>query len=420
MRKLCIGLALTLLMGTACWPLDRTEPLSEMELEAVAGDVVVLRDGERIEVGDSLPIEVGDVIETAARSEARLRLEGDRIVSLSQRSRLEVRDTDAVEGLAGHLLAQTKQPLTVYYDKVEMTTKSGTFRLDRGVATARAGVYRGTITASSPGEPRLSIGPLYEASMTANDIPPSARPYNLDVTDPWDVRLLPRVVALEEELERLGAGLSNQLGERRPTVRYFASLSDKRDVGFIKPYLREKDADDLVLGFAVAKNAGGPLEKSFSEAFSIHDDGGSWGIVAGIMDVRSRVLLADLETMIVDTGIVASAASEGAAPRALAAAGFTRTDPSGSSSNDQPPPPPDSDPPPPEPAPSDQPCAQDDVECQVGEVGEQLPDPTATPTPTPPPSQNNQGKQPKPGPSPTPTAGEYDVIGSIFDQLDPQ
>ncbi len=430
--RLHILLALTVLAGAACWPFDEKQPLSEMELRRETGTVEVLRDGERIGVDDAIALEVGDVIETSDDSTARLRLQGDRLGEMLSNGRTKVLDTTSLENQAGRLLAHATERMEIAFDEVSVTGEGSLFRVDRGVATTRTAVYRGAVTMSNPGEPRLEVRRLFEATVTANDVPSSSRPYRLLVDDPWDLVFLQNLVSLEEELDRLAAGLKAQLGNRKPKLGYFRALGGSKDVEVMKPFLPQP-TEDLLVGFTLADNAGTAFAPAFRRAFSLFRQGGTWGIAAGIMQVRPEVLLADLENIIVATGI---ADSEGGGTAVFAASDVPSTSGDNGPRADGPgnpgtPGEPDPGEPPggggPSPAAT---CASDDVECQVDQVGEGLPSPVPTSTPTPPASEQNAGDpSPKPSPKPKPNSsadpqpqgtkeedpGLIDVIGGILD-----
>ncbi len=405
--RLHLLLAVSLFAGTACWPFDEQQPLSEMELRRESGDVRVLREGERIEVEEVLALEVGDVIETLGDSTARLRLEGDRLGEMLENSRTEVLGDASLENLAGRLLARADQPMTIVFDDVEVSGEGSLFRVDRGVATTRTAVYRGAVTMSNPGEPRLEVRKLFEATVTANDLPSATRPYRLMLEDAWDLVYLQGIVNLEEELDRLAAGLAAQLGDRKPKLGYFRALGGSKDVDVMKPYLAQP-TEDLLIGFTLADNADIPFSQAFRRAFLLFRQGGTWGIAAGIMEVKPKLMLADLEDIIIATGI---ADPEGGGVAIFAAGDVPAPggDRPGDGDPNDPSEPPDPDPSQPaEPSP-DPTCAPDDVACQVGGL------PTPLPTPTQPAAEQNDAPKPKPSPTPSEKDGLLDVIGDILD-----
>lgn len=405
--KIQLLLAVVVLAASACLPFQSDQPLSEMELRREKGTVEVLREGERIVVDDVLSLQPSDVIHTGEDSAARLRLQGDRIAEMVSNGRTRVVDAHTLENQSGRLLARAAQAMEIRFGDVTVSGEGSLFRIDRGVATTRTGVYRGDITMSSPGEPRLDVHQLFQTTVTADDLPNETKPYRLQLDDPWDLVFLQSIVSLEEELDQLARGLRAQLGDRKPTPRYFKDLSGRRDVDFIKPYLGQP-AEDLLVGFALASNDDQPLGRAFRQAFVLYRDGGSWGVAAGIMDVRPRLLIADLEDIILATGIVDTAGG-GSAIFVVAGGALgsgrrppaTGGDPTGPSPQD-----------PGRPTSGPSPSPQCDIECEVAPI------PTLpTPMPTQDPNTNGGGS-PKPKPSPSGSSdddGLLDVIGGIID-----
>lgn len=310
MKKLALPLVVALLAGTACWPFARDQELSPMSVERAsgAGVIEVLRGNEVIPVGqDEVAIRAQDVIRTAGDAEARIRLAGSRESLLGSAGRVVVLGTAALELAAGSLVARAGSPTRLAMGDVALDAgDDAVVRLDRGFASARAGVYRGTATAMAPGEDRLTLARLFQASTTAGDLPPTPSPYRVDPADPYDRIYLEDVIALDERLERLRAGFQSQVGGRRPGLGYFRRLAGGEPVGFLRPYLKERiPAADLLIGFTVARTAAGDLESQTERAFDLYERGARWGVAAAIMRVPQRPLLAELTRAITATGVVA-------------------------------------------------------------------------------------------------------------------
>ena len=307
MRKPVVIAALALLLGSSCSLFDRgDDTLSEMTLERRGSDGVVRveHDGETFEVDDRRRVEPGDVVRTAGGAQARLRLEGDREVWIANRTSVEVIDTDAVGDEAGTVLADVDDPTTVIFGDIEATTTSGVFRIDRMSASARAGVYAGTVNLDTPGQARERVDTYYQASIAAGEIQ-STGPYEINKADEWDRLWLEEVVALDEELRQLANGFSSQIGRAQPNLSYFQGFARGEDVGIVKSYLRRKPAD-LLIAFTIAdtdKNRS--FRNSFARSFTLHDEGAAWGLAVAIMDVRSGGMVAALERLIVGTGALA-------------------------------------------------------------------------------------------------------------------
>lgn len=385
--QIAVGLVLVLFVGVAWWRFSDASVLAEMTVKARSGLVTVLRGGETIEVTDSTSLKPRDVVQTHDGGEAVVRLEGDRLLTLAPESKIKIRDARGVESQGGSLLADTSESLSVTFGGARAVTSSAIFRIDRGISAARIGSYEGRVTLSAPGEERLVIGRLFQASPSVNFMPESAVPYDFNVADPWDRLHLDRVIALQEELDQLSAGLETQVGRERPGLDYFSALQNGADVAFMKPYLR-RDPINLIVGFTVASHADGPLGASFRRAFDLYDRGAEWSVAATIMGVELEAVLADLE----DIATVAVEAASGGddsftAAAAALAEGGGKLPPPGTDPvpTDAPPgtnPPPTQAPPPP----SDKPDPPDEcgnvVTCGAEDLTEPL-EPTPSPSPGP-------------------------------------
>ena len=387
--QIAVGLVLVLFAGVAWWRFSDASVLAEMTVKRRAGVVTVLRGGETIEVGDSTSLKPRDVVQTDRTGEAVVRLEGNRLLTLAPDSKIRIRDARGVESQGGSLLAVSSDSLTVTFGGARATTAGATFRIDRGVSAARVGAYDGRVTLSSPGEERLVIGPLFQASPSVNFMPRTAVPYDFDATDPWDRLHLEDVITLQEELDQLSAGLETRIGRERPGLDFFAAFEKGADVSFMKPYLK-RDPINLLVGFTIASHDDGWLAASFRRAFSLYDDGAEWAVAAAIMEVKFEPVVADLEDI---APVAVAAASDGddsftAAAGAAADAGRLTVPPGPGPAPTEPPretgtP---TEPPPP---PSDKPDPPD--ECQnVGEcAGEDITDPLdPTPSPSPEPTDD--------------------------------
>ncbi|MBW3594692.1 MAG: hypothetical protein KY391_03860, partial [Actinobacteria bacterium] len=88
---------------------------------------------------------------------------------------------------------------------------------------------------------------------------------------------------------------------------------------------------DLLVGFTIADNdPDASLKRSFKGAFKYFDQGASYGVAATLLDVRTRPLVAQLESMIVGTGAVAADGGAGEATFGTASGtGLAASDPTG-------------------------------------------------------------------------------------------
>ncbi len=317
-RQLAIGLIACLLGGTACWPFDEDQ-LAEMTLKRVKGLIQVQRGEEQIEVSSETSLEPGDVVITGRDASAVLRLGGERRVQLASTTRARIIGESAIAGESGKLLADTRESIRVVIGDVEARASKAVFRIDRGLGSTRAGIYEGRVQLSAPGEDGVTVGRLHEASVAAGDLPSLPDPYTLRQDDPWDQLFLGDLLGLDSELSQQAAGFAPQLDAGdKPGLAYFSALAGGADVSFMRPYLRRASPVDLVIGFIVATRAPGSLRDAFLEALDLFEDGASWAVVAGILNVRPNPLLADLGKVIEGTGAVAE--DGGSAEFSIAAA----------------------------------------------------------------------------------------------------
>ncbi|MFN2525730.1 MAG: hypothetical protein ABR505_05635 [Actinomycetota bacterium] len=378
-KLLSVPTALLLLAGVACWPFSGDEPLQSMEVEAISGEVDILRGSEIIPVEGTSSLEINDRIRTGTASGAELRLEGQRFAELGERSEARVLDAQSLEATRGNLLSRPEgDQLRVEFGDVVASASNAIFRIDQGFGATRAASYRGATTLAAPGQ-RLRMGRLFQASVAADDIPGSSSPYNISGKDPWDIRYLEDIVTLQRDLENLGQGLAGQLRRgQRPGLRYFRALADQ-NVSFMRDDLA-RPTPDLLIGFTVADNAPGTLRGTFERAFQLFDRfeaGGQWGVVAGILKAEPRPVLAQLADIIEASDIVATNGSGGNAAFSVAAAeeadtGVAPPGEGGGNGGEEPPP---DDPEEPEPTPTETDCDLTDPECNIGRV---FPSPSPT------------------------------------------
>jgi hypothetical protein len=390
--KLAVGLVLALFAGTACWPFSDDSELAEMTVQRHEGRVVILRGDETIEVEDETSLEPRDVVSTQSSGEALVRLEGDRLLTLASNSKITIKDARSVESQSGSILAEAGDAIEVQFSSFTASSSNGTIRIDRGVSATRVASYRGAVTVGAPGEERLQVRSLFETVPSANAVPRSPAPYDIDSGDAWDRRYLDDVVELQEELDQLTGGLRTTIGRQRPGLGYFGTLAGGRDVGFMRPYLKRAPVN-LLVGFTIASHdTDRPLAAAFREAFSLYERGAEWAVAAAIMDVKLNAVVADLE----DIAAVAVASSSSGESFTLASAtlsesGLVPTQPPGGPDPTLPPtspptdgggatqPPNPTDQPPPSECPSYAQCTINEVTSGVPGGGSPTPEPTDPP-----------------------------------------
>lgn len=321
MKKLIFPLAFVVFAAGACWSFGGEDELGNMEIRAQGGKVTIERDGKTIAVReDSVPLEPKDVVSTGRNGLASLKLEGERSIKMQPKAQIVIDSTRSIVSERGSVLISAPVSTTVEVEGAQASATKGAFRIDQGFGTARAASYTATMRLVSPGQSQLTITPLYEATIAAGEVPGVRKPYQLDANDPWDQDQLQEVIKLEDELDLLSRGFSRQLGNDRPDIAYFNALSDGDNVSFMRSYLKRR-AVDLLIGFTVADNdRKRSLKESFRQAFRLYDQGATWGVTATILDVSARPVVAQLEDVILGTGVVAGGGA-GDEPEFTVAAG---------------------------------------------------------------------------------------------------
>ncbi|HWL64630.1 MAG TPA: hypothetical protein VNP73_01540, partial [Actinomycetota bacterium] len=233
-------------------------------------------------------------------------LEGDRILRMQSHSEMVISSTRSIRPTRGNILIDAGEPTRATFDGVTASAREASFRVDRGFGTVRTGAYEGQVELASPGQSPLTVSRLFEATVAAGDLPGKSDPYRVNEKDPWDLDRLQDVVELEEELGLLAKGFSRLVGNNKPNLAYFNALADGPGVSFMRPYLKRRPVD-LLIGFTIANNdRDHGLAGAFKDAFGFYDRGATWGVTAAIMEVSARPVVAQLEDVILSTGVVAA------------------------------------------------------------------------------------------------------------------
>jgi hypothetical protein len=317
MKKFIIPLVVILFAGAACWPFDGEETLAAMTLRSEGGKVQILRpDEDAITVGkDDVPVQPGDIVRTYSGGLAQIALEGDRVAWVGGRpqptagvpeAQMRIVSTSTVETDTGTVMAEAADPMKVRFGDAVASGSDSVFRVDRRAGAAKAATYSGTIKVTAPGEADVTLNRLYEVPATASDLQPT-QPYRLNPGDRFDRRQLSDVIELERQLGQIQQGFITQLGQQKPSLPYFRAFAGNQDVDRMKRYLQNKTpAIDLLLGFTIAMNTKAfGFGDALDTAFEAHNDGGSWGVVAGIVRSDPKLLLADLNNIADASRVVA-------------------------------------------------------------------------------------------------------------------
>ena len=301
--------ALMMLFAAGCNPFSDAAAMRPMTLEpAGSGSVFVQRGGEEIEVTGRFSLADGDLVRTASPG-ARLALESDRFASVGQASTVRVMGGGSLEVVEGSVLAEAGRHMTVALDDVTASTSDGIMRVDRYSASSGVASYSGIVAIAAPGQERVLLEPRCDVSVAAGQVV-DPRPYGVDVDDDWDRLHLADVVELDEQLQRYDGAIAGRWKRVDLGAPYFRALGDSRGAKAMARYLDSPaySTSDLLIAYSIAdSDTARQRDESLTTAFGLRRDGGQWGVVATIMDVRPDPLIAGLEDLIFAAGAVAEA-----------------------------------------------------------------------------------------------------------------
>lgn len=377
-------LALVLLAAVGVAAL-RTDPASADTVLARGSDArVVLADGTAttVEVGDRVP--VGATV-SAGRTGAVLSTR-DREVHLGGATEVTVVDgvrqvlrrgfvlVDASGGAPGLQLETAAATVT--------TPDDGLVRVDGG-PLVRVGVLRGAAAAVRAAQRRATseVPTYFQVQVAPGALPGTTSPFVLTPGDAYERDLAADLVRADEDLTALASRLD---ADGRAGRVVMAALREGLPAGPVVP-AGAPDSEGT-LGYLIAAASPGPsLADRYAEVRDLRDRGGSWGVVAAIVDAGVGRVGAALESLL-DPGTVPVLAGGALDPGTLLL-------PGGDGSAQAP---------------------QDDT---PGEP--QRPAASSGPRPTPSPGPGSASPTPQPGPL-TPVTDVVDtVVDTVLDLISP-
>jgi hypothetical protein len=350
-RKVPLAVAAALLAAaglTAC-----SDVRDEDVTLAGVRDAVVVSGGSERAAAEGAKLGKGDRVRTGASGSATLVVR-DRRVLLAPSTEVVVPDGASVDLARGALLVDHRDGPGVTVRAGDTTVDDigdGAVRVERRLSVVVSALSAGSRVRTASGQ-RLSMDPLYQVSVAGRALPREAAPLQLR-HDAWERDVVATLLADDTRLNALAAGLD------RPAAILPASFP--RTPG-VRP-------SDTLLADAIDRAAG-----EQGRALSLRTRGGSWGVVAALLDTSAVEVGTALSAVL--RGVPAPSASS--SPRPVVAGESPRGDVT-------------------RPRPSSSPA----------------PSPTRSsgggPRPTPKPTTS-----PKPTSSPSPTDSLEDVIGQII------
>lgn len=300
-RSASVGLLVGLLVA-GCNPFAGPADTDSMSLQPLSegGSVRVHRDGDELEVTDSFEIEPGDVIITM-QSGARLRLFGSRTVELAPQSEVRVTDESALADPSGMILVQTKEDLTIEVeDRVEVTSRSGAFRVEGGDGSSAVLALSGPLEVRELGEAPRQVSELFEATITTGQIG-SIAPVSLNRDDPWSDIYLAAPRTLQSELDGFATDLSNLINEDAIGRQVLSRVLPGLDFSYIDQFLGRgaETVNELVIAYGIARTSPSKADvaETTSRALELHRGGAQLGVVATMLGSAGPELLRELDTV---------------------------------------------------------------------------------------------------------------------------
>ncbi len=276
-----------------------------------------LRPGEaRLDASGIVEVSVnGAAFERAASNRVlgrndRVRVvEGGAVLELPAAATVELRKgttvmvgtgTDGVLLLEeGDLLAESGKDTLKIDGGTATVTVAGAAKLRRAASFA-AGVYKGNILLDSQKDEQSLTIPVYRQAVAAGTglLPADPEPLQLRASDAWDVRMLPEVLDVSQQLEVMGRGFEERLPDEVPQgPELFRTLVPALGDAPITPELLAGRAPaENLIGLVLVSLDEGDFRTRVSHVFGFRSEGASWGLVAADRGLNPNPVLGNLES----------------------------------------------------------------------------------------------------------------------------
>ncbi len=267
----------------------------------------------RLEPGDRIALRTGTATFELAKG---VRYEGRGRAGKAAGTDLEMGLTPSLD--AGSLLVTTGAEATALRSSVAdvRLNPGAAVRLVRSYAV-RLSTYRGEAVLDSAGAQRKVPG-LRSADAVGDGELTGLEPIRYDAADRWDRRYLANAVYLDGQLGPLRRGIE------AANVPAAALLDAVRTIVVDRPSTTAVDAlvgdrgldVELAIGVAVAGSSRGgvPLARRLDRAFTFHDDGAPWGLVAMDLGADPTSVLAALRRALDGRDVAIALASARSGP----------------------------------------------------------------------------------------------------------
>lgn len=406
-RRVAIGAAVTAAVGllasvgfTAFGP-DAADAPTVLVSSRVTD--VVLADGSTQLLDDGEQVPRGATVRTGQGGTAMLRTRGRDVLLGASTSVTVVDGARQVLARGLVLVDATDAPgVTIDGQAADVAVADGGLtRLERGPAALRVAVFDGRAKVRSSGRSgRRSVDRLFQVKVPYGGLAGTTTPLVL-TNDDWEQRYALDLVQDDRDLRALATGLDGA-GDQGALVLQTVPASVRTDAGGGAP------RSESLIPYLLATNAtegGRTVEQRYDTARGYRQDGGSWGVVAALVDAGADDAGRALDAMLGPDLVALPDGSGQPDPSGVVGPGAAATTPPAPDETSRPGSPPTRRPsssPSPTPSPTSEPDAVDEL---IDTVVDLLPTPLPVPLPS---------RPPLPVPLPTPGSG---VVVSVPDSF---
>ncbi|HZG94890.1 MAG TPA: hypothetical protein VEZ46_09265 [Mycobacteriales bacterium] len=243
---------------------------------------VVEADGARHAGVDGERLRPGATVLTAPAGAVALAVRGRRVV-LAGDSTVAVVDGGAVDVRRGRVLVDRRRGPDLRVSAGGVTVeqfRSAAVRVERGL-DLRVSALTGTAVVRSESARTAPLPALHQVTVVGAALPSAAAPLAL-LRDDWERATIERVVATDELLERLARDVDTGVGTAARATTVVAALAP---VAGTLP--AGAPASEALLPAAIGRaGRGGTPAERHAAAAALRGRGGSWGVVAALLDAR--------------------------------------------------------------------------------------------------------------------------------------
>lgn len=301
---LSVALAAVLLAALAVAALGPGTASASTVLLRGAGVVVELPDGSTAPLAEGQEVPRGAVVDPG-RDGAVLRTLG-RDTWLSADAAVQVLDGARQALRAGFVMVDARRgpALELTTEAATVTTPDGSVSRVERAALLRVGSYAGDAVRVRAADRRATadVAPARQVQVPDGGLPGRVTPLVLTPGDAYERALAADLVLADEALTDLAARLDAP-GGAQAAVRSAALRDLPSQTAVLTPAVAEgpapaAPASEAGLAYLLARAGDGDLADRFGEVRTLRADGGSWGVVATLVDTRVSAVAALLDALL--------------------------------------------------------------------------------------------------------------------------